>query len=129
MSVWQPWAWLLAHGYKDVENRQWWTSFRGPFLIHASKTMDDMTLAEIIDRYDLRGIDDADAAQREIEAQRGGIVGRAVLRDCVSSHPSKCFHGKYGFVLDKAEPLPFTPMRGRPGFFKVDIYEQRKMAF
>jgi len=40
LSIWQPWAWLIANGYKDIENRTWWTKFRGPFLIHASKRMD-----------------------------------------------------------------------------------------
>lgn len=23
ISVWQPWAWLIVNGYKDVENRDW----------------------------------------------------------------------------------------------------------
>jgi len=36
----QPWAWLIVHGYKDVENRTWSTKYRGPILIHAGKTLD-----------------------------------------------------------------------------------------
>ena len=129
LSVWQPWAWLLAHGFKDVENRNWWTKFRGPFLIHASQTMDTITLAEIIRLYGVRGIGDVDAAQREIAAQRGGIVGQAVLADCVSRSASKWFQGKYGFVIDQARPLPFAPMRGRQGFFEAEYYEQRQLDF
>ena len=38
LSIRQPWAWLIVHGHKDVENREWATDYRGPLLIHASKT-------------------------------------------------------------------------------------------
>ena len=36
LSVKVPWAYYLAAGIKDVENRSWNTSYRGPFAIHAS---------------------------------------------------------------------------------------------
>jgi len=36
LSVRQPWAWLLLNG-KDIENRDWYTKYRGPLAIHASK--------------------------------------------------------------------------------------------
>ncbi|MCG0445699.1 ASCH domain-containing protein [Pseudomonas aeruginosa] len=39
LSIRQPWAWLVANGHKDIENRDWATSFRGRFLIHAAKSM------------------------------------------------------------------------------------------
>jgi len=41
LSVRQPWAWLIAHGLKPVENREWETHYRGPVLIHASKTFSE----------------------------------------------------------------------------------------
>lgn len=37
LSILQPWAWLITAGHKDIENRRWWTNYRGPFLIHAGK--------------------------------------------------------------------------------------------
>lgn len=37
LSVWEPWATLIVTGKKDVENRVWQTSHRGPLLIHAGK--------------------------------------------------------------------------------------------
>lgn len=37
LSIRQPWAWLIANGHKDIENRTSHTNFRGDFLIHASK--------------------------------------------------------------------------------------------
>ena len=36
LTVRQPWAWAIIYGGKDLENRRWRTSYRGP-LIHASK--------------------------------------------------------------------------------------------
>src|ERR1051326_1498970 len=40
LSVRQPWAWLIIYGGKDIENRDWPTSHRGPTLIHAGKQWD-----------------------------------------------------------------------------------------
>lgn len=36
LSIKQPWASLIAHGVKDIENRTWKTNYRGKILIHAS---------------------------------------------------------------------------------------------
>lgn len=37
LSIRQPWAWAILHAGKDIENRDWATRFRGPFLVHAGK--------------------------------------------------------------------------------------------
>lgn len=39
LSIRQPWAWLILHAGKDIENRTWQTYQRGWFAIHASKGM------------------------------------------------------------------------------------------
>lgn len=36
----QPWASLIVHGIKDIENRSWRTNFRGRVLIHSSAKSD-----------------------------------------------------------------------------------------
>lgn len=38
LSICQPWAWLVASGYKTIENRTWANSYRGPVVIHASSS-------------------------------------------------------------------------------------------
>lgn len=38
LSLQQPWANLIADGFKTIETRKWTTSYRGPLLILASKT-------------------------------------------------------------------------------------------
>lgn len=37
LSLWQPWASLVAWGNKRVETRSWATAYRGELAIHASK--------------------------------------------------------------------------------------------
>ena len=41
LSLKQPFAELLATGKKTVELRNWNTNFRGEFIIHASRSIDD----------------------------------------------------------------------------------------
>lgn len=36
LSVWQPWASLIADGHKRFETRSWSTKYRGPLLICAA---------------------------------------------------------------------------------------------
>lgn len=37
LTLWQPWATLVALGVKTIETRSWSTSYRGPLAIHAAK--------------------------------------------------------------------------------------------
>ncbi|MDA8186879.1 MAG: ASCH domain-containing protein [Dehalococcoidales bacterium] len=37
LSLNQPWASLVAVGAKRIETRNWYTSYRGPLAIHATK--------------------------------------------------------------------------------------------
>lgn len=40
LTLWQPWATLIAIGAKRFETRSWQTSHRGPLAIHAAKKRD-----------------------------------------------------------------------------------------
>lgn len=37
LSLWQPWATLVAIGAKRIETRSWGTTYRGPLAIHAAQ--------------------------------------------------------------------------------------------
>lgn len=37
LTLWQPWATLVAIGKKKIETRCWKTAYRGPLAIHAAK--------------------------------------------------------------------------------------------
>ncbi len=114
LSIRQPWAWLIANGFKDIENRSWWTGHRGKFLIHAGQRMDDMSLEEIVNFYRVENV-----VPSQVELQRGGIVGMSNVSACVTESDSKWFHGPYGFKLANSKPLAFYPCKGRLGFFHL----------
>ena len=130
LSIRQPWAWAIIHAGKDIENRTWWTYYRGPVLIHAAKGMTRDEFEDFVDTYaHIRRLWSAEhpfgperypRLMPAFEAlRRGGIVGKARIADCVSSSPSPWFFGPYGFVLADVEPLPFRPLKGALGFFDV----------
>ena len=136
LSIRQPWAWLIAKGIKDVENRSWPTDFRGRIYIHAGAKFDTQAmldnrlcpwLAEAL-------IDDETGKQLD-ELHRnfnrhGAIIGEVDLFDCKYQYDLMdndfcspwAESGKYGFYLANAvlydEPIP---CRGQLGFFGVEF--------
>lgn len=116
LSIRQPWAYLILHGGKDVENRSWPTSFRGRLLIHASGGMTKREWKYARDYAIWQcGYDKPFPAYESLH--RGGIVGWVELVSCVESSTSPWFEGPYGFLLRNPQPLEFTPCRGQLGFF------------
>ena len=120
LSIRQPWAWLIVHGGKDIENRSWHTKFRGRFLVHASA---GMTLAEYQNAYQFcleSGAMLPPFAYPEFDdLRRGGIIGSVELVDSVDASDSPWYMGAKGFVLRDPKPLPFRSLKGRLGFFEV----------
>jgi ASCH domain len=124
LSIHQPWAWLIVNGFKNIENRDWSTKFRGRFLIHASKKMTQDDFDDAFDTFDMAVPVSKDESLRRRARfihgpeQLGGIIGEADIVDCVDRHDSPWFFGKFGFVLANAKPLPLMPCRGQLGFFQ-----------
>ncbi len=142
LSIRRPWPWAILHLppelRKDVENRDWPTTVRGKFLIHASK---GCTKAEYRDgctaileaqmaRYEqlLAGIAcqglDSYPPPLQMPAPlssmpAGAIVGWSEILDCVDRSDSPWFSGRYGFVLGRRGVLEPIPCRGALGFFRV----------
>jgi hypothetical protein len=114
LSIRQPYAWLVVHGIKDIENRSWRTNYRGPLLIHASANLVDLTTDEIEDCQSQSGI----RMPEENEYQTGGVVGLVDVVDCVRRHASPWKHGpSWGWVLSNARLLKFRECKGAVGFF------------
>jgi len=120
LSIRQPWAWMILHGGKDIENRDWPTKRRGRVLVHAAKgmTRDEWDGAwGFAPQRSQRAA--AEAVLTRDSVERGGIVGSVEIVDCVTESDSPWFMGRYGFVLRDPRPLPFTPWKGQLGFFDV----------
>lgn len=127
LSLRQPWAWLIIHGPKRIENRRWNTYFRGRFLIHASKVharKDHERAASVAAEYGIELPPRGSPAY-----QCGGIIGSVELVDVLdrwcSAVPWK-FEDQYGFVLADPQPIPFVPCSGRLNFWAVpdDVLRQ-----
>lgn len=120
LSIRQPWAWLIIHGGKDVENRTWHTKLRGRFLVHASKGMTRAEYIETLDMVESIGSHDLLRAFPKFDdLQRGGVIGSVELVDSVDTSDSPWYMGATAFLLRDPKPLPFHPYKGQLGFFEV----------
>jgi hypothetical protein len=122
LSIRQPWAWLIANGYKDIENRSWNTTYRGEFFIHASKSMSGKEYVHCLDFLGSLKRDQNVALPiirlpDKKELNFGGIVGVATLTACVTESDSPWFTGGFGFVLENPRVLPFMSCQGTLKFF------------
>jgi hypothetical protein len=101
ITIRQPWAHLIVSGSKNIENRNWVTSYRGPVLIHAGLAVDRRACME----YGLAP-DDLD---------RGAVIGIANIVDCVRRHSSRWFVGPFGFVLRDRQKIRAIAWKGALG--------------
>lgn len=65
----QPWASLVAYGYKEYEFRSWKTNYRGKILIHAGLS----TEKDELNRINLK----------DIEYLNGKIIGEVEIESCI----------------------------------------------
>lgn len=130
LTIKQPWASLIAHGVKDVENRGWNTRFRGKFLVHAGKTVD--TEAKLTKKQIDACIKAGLLKQAEdgswdwlIDFPRGAILGEVTLNDVspmkyeMSDEDSIWKEElSYGLMLSDAKLLDKpVPAKGKLGFW------------
>ncbi len=133
LSLRQPWAWLVVHGGKDIENRVWTTKHRGAFLIHASKGMTDAEWRDA-EQFAREAAGSSVILPRTSEQlQRGGIVGAARIKHVYSPGPPLAgapwlMAGHYGFALADITPLPFRPYAGRQRWFNVELTPSEEAA-
>jgi len=82
LTLWQPWATLIAIGVKHYETRSWRTSYRGPLAVHAGVERRGLALC----RGETEIEQALDAAGLSLDTlPLGGIVATADLVDCRST--------------------------------------------
>ena len=138
ISIKQPWAYLIAAGIKDIENRTWKCpeKYIGKrVLIHASKTQYETPMYLLTDeQYD--SIKQEKRIEINNSLEYGCIIGSIEIVDCVVNHPSiwaektnlpeqlsnKCI---WNWVL--ANPIlfdePIFNVKGKLGFWNYDFSE------
>ena len=74
LTIWQPWASLIACGLKTVESRSWSTKYRGDLLIHAGRRVKPTdSLPRVPEAF----------SERVADAPTGAVVAIAKLADVV----------------------------------------------
>ena len=123
ISIKQPWASLIVHGIKDIENRTWMCPKKyigHRVLIHASLNGANFWNSPVAGRVDefLREISKSGTDWSNYP--NGAIIGSVKIVDCVQNHSSVWAEkGVFNWVL--SDPILFdTPIsaKGRLGFWE-----------
>lgn len=128
LTLYQPFATLLAHGLKQYETRPWKTSYRGWFAIHAGKEFPNL-YAKLVDTDPFNLLL---AKVPNLETlPLGAVLGIAYLDDCIPSAKltgkltevervvGDFTDGRFGFRITKAIPFPDPmPWRGSQMFWE-----------
>jgi hypothetical protein len=119
ISLWQPWATLVAIGAKQYETRNWRTDFRGPIAIHATQSVSSecwrICKAEPINTLLRRGGYAPGRCSWRGCLPMGCIVAVADLVDCVGTdgYPASSIEralgdwnsGRFGWHLENVRCL------------------------
>ena len=127
LSIKQPWASLIAHGIKNIENRTWKTNFRGRIYIHASAKQSG-TPVELLNANQIKALQNRFC---ELHYPKSAIIGEVDIIDCVINHPSiwaeNCMSSNsdkliYNWVL--ANPIlyekPILNVKGKLSFWEFE---------
>lgn len=127
ISIKQPWASLIAHGIKDIENRTWKCPQKyigQKILIHASKvrTKDYFIPKRLFINSKICSILESK------ELPEGAIIGSVVIADCVLNHPSVWAEkGCWNWVLKDAVLFdkPIMNVKGKLSFWDFNMEETK----
>lgn len=81
ITLWEPWATLVVEGLKEFETRSWYTSHRGPLVIHAAKTRKYCKYGSVVDMLVAAGISQGKAMWLADRMRPGHIRGVVDLKD------------------------------------------------
>jgi hypothetical protein len=122
LTVCQPWGWAIVNAGKRVENRTWYTHYRGPLAIHAGRSK----------TWWQRGVNDLEVMGLEPPAwsdvDKGVIVAVAELVECYTIEDHRRYGGcdpfatgPYCWVLDRVRPLRRpVPLTGSQGLYSIE---------
>lgn len=126
------WAWLVANGWKTVENRSWLTNHRGPLLISAGSRCSRAHYDEV--RAAVKSARENGAKVPDLpppaELERGAIVGAVVLSDITDGFTMNPWAepGHYHWHFERAITLPRRRIRGQQCLFGVELTASEELA-
>lgn len=122
ITIKQPWASLIVHGIKDIENRNWRTNFRGRVLIHSSAKGDSGKFGCLQPNQRDKVLYTPIGRTFFNDLPFGSIIGSVEIVDCVQNHTSVwADKGVYNWVLANPILFPETiPAKGKLSFWEYD---------
>lgn len=141
ITLWQPWASLVAIGAKKIETRSWPTKYRGPLAIHAAK---DRRYWKIAHDEPFRSVFMEARLYRQDDLPYGCIIATAEIVDCLMIQ-RQTFIGypilkngqeikgnelafgdytprRYAWILEDVKQLPEPiPAKGRQGLWNWEV--------
>ena len=129
LSLHQPWASCVVHGFKKIETRGWRTKHRGLLAIHAAKAW-DREKRETLDHF-LRLFPELSVIE---PVPRGGIVGVVDVVGCepmteawIKTQSRRELKlgtyelDRYGWALENPRRVePMIPLNGQRILFSLD---------
>ena len=107
ITIKQPWASLIAYGYKTYEFRTWKTKYRGDILIHAGKGIDK----DAMERF----------KHLNLDYPKGEIIAKVRITDCI------LVDKKVGEELIKRDKLVYHNLKNWAGYgFKLENVKRIK---
>lgn len=132
ITIKNPWAWLIANGIKDIENRTWRTKFRGTVLIHSAATwyqgfnyhkqLNSRQINMTVEQWDYLSMDLRSQIISKDNIPTSAIIGQVDIVDCVQGHPSVwAIENHWHWVLENAVYFdkPITGIKGKLSFWEV----------
>lgn len=132
ITIKQPFATLIAKGYKEYEFRTWKTKYRGEILIHAGKGIDKKAMEKfkylnldypsgcILAKATITDCIPIDAAARKILKEKDAMVYGSIIKDTD-------WNG-YGFKLEDLKEIEPILVNGKLSLwdYEGEIYEKSK---
>jgi len=129
LTLWQPWATLIAVGAKKYETRSWGTSYTGELVIHSAKRKMDEDSLIFLSVFNDVFSDELTLSTDIKDYPLGVIVAHTNMTECVEMNfdtfndlsPMESFvgdweAGRYAWKLDEVralqEPIPYKGSQG-----------------
>mgnify|MGYP000099681018 CR=1 FL=1 len=120
ITIKQPWAHLIAEGFKDIENRAWKTDFRGKLGIHVGKSMTDINDSLIVKLIEREHI--PLPSIESLKNQQGFIIATVDLtrieRDSTNFW---AIPGQFHWKLESPQKIEPVAAIGKLGLWNFDL--------
>lgn len=123
ITIKQPFASLIAEGYKEYEFRSWKTSYRGELFIHAGLGVDKEAMKRfeylklsypsgcILAKVNLTDCVEIDQNMKKILKEKDEIVYRGAINSKET---------EYGFKLENIEKIEPISIKGKLGLWNYE---------